>query len=137
MHKLPGIYGIFSGSRTKILGTFVSASCSLRDLSFLLSPPILVVGPEVASEAFSSFSAGAQAKLRARLRPPWSLRFCDAGFLPLSSERIFHGVLQGVSLRGRQLDFAKRYRPFIQSVKSTLSCLKSCNAVGGTPSSIA
>ena len=33
--------------------------------------------------------------------------------------------------------FPKCSEPFIQSVKSTLSDLKSCNPVGGTPSSTA
>ena len=33
--------------------------------------------------------------------------------------------------------FSKCSRPFLQSVKSTLSDLKSCNPVGGTPSSTA
>ena len=35
------------------------------------------------------------------------------------------------------LHFSKRSRPFIQSVKSTLSYPKSCNPVGGIPSSSA
>ena len=35
------------------------------------------------------------------------------------------------------LHFSKCSRPFIQSTKSTLSNLKSCNPVGGTPSSTA
>ena len=47
--------------------------------------------------------------------------------------------VQGVPPRGRQLytSLSKCSRPFIQSVKSTLSHLKSCNPVGGTPSGTA
>ena len=54
-------------------------------------PAILRVTPK--SLAASDFFAAAEAKnpaisaaewLRARLRPPWSLRFCDAIFVPLS-----------------------------------------------------
>ena len=51
--------------------------------------------------------------------------------------RFSHRFLPGAPPRGRQLHFCKYSRPFIQSVKSTLSYLKSCNPVGGTPSSTA
>ena len=53
----------------------------------------------------------------------------------------YHRVLQGAPPRGRQLYFtfpsAPESRPFFQSVKSTLSHLKSCNPVEGIPSSTA
>ena len=50
-----------------------------------------------------------------------------------------HRVLEGAP-PGRAttlLHFSRCSRPFIQSFKSTLSHLKSCNPVGGTPSSTA
>ena len=65
--------------------------------------------------------------------------FCQVGltyihlFPPIFIE-FFRGRPQGGTTL---LHFSKCSRPFIQSVKSTLSYLKTCNPVGGTPSSTA
>ena len=65
-----------------------AATCGRGRCDF---PAILRLTPK--SLAASDFFAAAEAKnpaisaaewLRARLRPPWSLRFCDAIFVPLS-----------------------------------------------------
>ena len=56
-------------------------------------------------------------------------------FTTYSSCVINHRVLRGAPPRGQQLYFSNCSRPFIQSVKRTLSDLKSCNPVGCTPSS--
>ena len=57
------------------------------------------------------------------------------------STPVAHKVLHGAPLRGGTtlLHFSRCSRPFIQNVRSTLSCLKSCNSgvVRGTPSSTA
>ena len=63
----------------------------------------------------------------------WSSHF------QLHKHALLHGAVQGAPPRRRQLDFTlpSAPDPLFKASKGTLSDLKSCNPVGGTPSSTA